>query len=49
MGIGLLLCKKFAESHGVSIHVKSTVGKGSTFTVKLPIKNKSLGGEKPNG
>jgi histidine kinase len=49
MGIGLLICKKFAESHGGSIHVKSTVGKRSTFTVKLPIKNKDLGGEKPYG
>lgn len=43
MGIGLLICKKFVESHGGVIDVKSKVGEGSTFTVKLPIR-RCLGG-----
>ncbi|AGY76759.1 sensor histidine kinase [Clostridium autoethanogenum] len=37
-GIGLYLVKCFAEMHGGKVSVKSTVGQGSTFTVKLPVK-----------
>ncbi len=35
-GLGLALCKKFAELHGGSIRVESEFGKGSTFIVVLP-------------
>ncbi len=35
-GLGLALAKEYAELHGGSIHVKSTVGEGSFFTVILP-------------
>jgi signal transduction histidine kinase len=45
MGIGLSICKKFVESHGGSIEVESEVGKGTVFTVKLPIHQEG-GGEK---
>lgn len=36
-GIGLILCKNLVEKHGGSITVKSTPGKGTTFTVTLPL------------
>jgi signal transduction histidine kinase len=36
-GIGLSLAKSFAELHGGKISVKSKLGNGSEFTVKLPI------------
>jgi signal transduction histidine kinase len=35
-GIGLCLVKKMAEALGGSISVESKVGKGSTFTVRIP-------------
>ena len=38
MGMGLPICKKFVDAHGGSIEAVSEVGKGSTFTAKLPIK-----------
>jgi two-component system NtrC family sensor kinase len=37
MGVGLSICKRFAEIHDGSIKVDSEEGKGSIFTVKLPI------------
>jgi PAS domain S-box-containing protein len=43
MGMGLPICKKFIESHGGNIEAKSKVGKGTTFTVKLPIQQENRG------
>ena len=39
-GIGLALVKAFAEMHGGSVSVKSEEGKGSTFSVEIPIEQK---------
>ena len=40
MGIGLFQCKMIAEAHGGRIEVESEEGKGSTFKILLPIKEK---------
>lgn len=36
-GLGLPSCKNIVEQHGGTIEVRTGVGKGTTFTVKLPI------------
>jgi signal transduction histidine kinase len=35
-GLGLSVCRQIIEQHQGRIRVESLVGKGSTFTVKLP-------------
>lgn len=37
-GIGLYLVKSFVKLHGGKIYVKSKLGEGSEFTVKIPVK-----------
>ena len=36
-GVGLATCKNIIEAHGGKIRVESSVGKGTCFTLKLPI------------
>jgi signal transduction histidine kinase len=42
-GLGLFLCKEFAEKHGGKIWAESEMGKGSTFKVLLPLDIKKPG------
>lgn len=37
LGIGLFQCKAMVEAHGGSIEVESEQGRGTTFTIKLPL------------
>jgi signal transduction histidine kinase len=36
-GLGLALVKKFVELHGGTVHLKSALGSGATFTFTLPV------------
>lgn len=38
-GLGLALAKRIIEIHKGSVNVSSAVGKGTTFTIKLPLKH----------
>ena len=40
-GLGLSVCRQIIEQHQGRIRVESLVGKGSTFTVKLPLQKES--------
>ncbi|MBW8885514.1 MAG: sensor histidine kinase [Planctomycetia bacterium] len=39
-GLGLASCRQIIEAHRGHIRVLSTVGKGTEFTIKLPVSNK---------
>jgi signal transduction histidine kinase len=38
IGLGLAVCKSIVDRHGGHIEVKSKVGKGTSFNIKLPLK-----------
>ena len=42
-GLGLALCRKIVEAHQGRIRVESEIGKGTTFTLKLPRSNSPAG------
>jgi PAS domain S-box-containing protein len=42
MGFGLSICKRMVEAHGGTIKVKTEKGKGTVFTVTLPIKTRPI-------
>lgn len=43
-GLGLFICKQIIEAHGGKISVESTLGKGTTFIIDLPIASQKPGG-----
>jgi signal transduction histidine kinase len=38
MGLGLLISRQIVERHGGRIYVRSESGRGTTFTVELPLR-----------
>jgi signal transduction histidine kinase len=39
-GLGLAIVHKIIKAHGGSIHVRTAVGQGTTFTISLPVEQK---------
>jgi signal transduction histidine kinase len=47
-GLGLAICKRIMEEHHGKIEVESEVGKGTTFTIILPVKHEIPAGQQQN-
>ena len=41
-GLGLSICREIIEAHHGRIRVESTVGKGTAFTLKIPVAKPAL-------
>jgi signal transduction histidine kinase len=48
VGLGLCICKRIIDAHHGTIEVESDVGKGTTFTIKLPIHQNYIKEENQN-
>jgi len=48
LGLGLAICKKLIEAHGGSIFVRSKVGEGSRFEIRLPFRKRQEKSLSPN-
>jgi signal transduction histidine kinase len=46
-GLGLATARKIIQAHGGTIDVQSEVGRGTKFTIRLPIQGSAGGGESP--
>jgi len=44
-GLGLAVCKRIIEAHGGLVSFKPNIGKGTVFTIKLPLSNVSVSDE----
>ncbi|HZZ86379.1 MAG TPA: ATP-binding protein [Anaeromyxobacteraceae bacterium] len=49
VGLGLAIVKSFMEAHGGKVTVASTRGRGSTFTLLLPLRARVASADRPAG